>query len=1278
MWTQAGFQYDPDYKLPEEGTPEFKALTKDIPVDQWDRLGSAANAEHAQWIADHIRESNATEELLANQGAFGVAGRFATDLADPVGLALGVATGGIGTAAKGVRMARAARALEAAGDLAGSRVALDAAAEFSSKLSPGKLMLKQGALAGSLNAAMTELTVQGDPSRDQWDVAHSALTGFLLGAGMSGIFGRAEINRLRSSIGETRQHLDLAELSQHIETKKAEILDRLANGEHVANLKNAQDDLAALQAEIQRKAQVREDDLRSRAAPGPNDKELFRAAKAKQKAQLGVNEADASLERIRDRLRAEDATVHGDLVDDPAIAKLREKVVQRDWKAAKAKAQDVLDRATEEHDRLLDSQSARTQLNDVLQARKEAPDDALSRLGDTDQLVYAKKLEEHQKALDKALGLSKKAEADANAQLEKLQNVKVHGKDALLAMSPDEADQTAEVFGEGSQGAARFKGLFESVNDDFESPAGAPMARQAFSRVSRKLGTFASILRGNENATVRSELGTYVGDTVGTIDGSTSTFGASEHARQLSRRYVNGFNKAVNTAYDEWAEAHGIGLREKWTRPVRDRFMSDVGRSIRGQLIDDPSINDAATKLRALFKQIAKDAKDAGVKGFEDLPDNPNYLPRVFDFNKLAEIERKIGTQNVKDLFAKAILKEHPEYDPKIASRIAHYYVKRMKELRVGSDVGLLQGMTFDDIGWLRNFLKESGADSKEIENIANKFVELKKAQHNDPEGSFRNAKRRTQYDENFGMVFQNAPKMIEQGIHEDVPVKISDFLENNVEQLFGRYERSMSGHIGFAKIGVKSEVDHLNRIGRIEGALEGNLKELKKVKATADMVRKLITGQPIEDANALTKYTRLIRDWNYATTMNQAGFSQTPDWAALLSKGYIGYTLTHLPEVAATVRRARKGGVLKDPVAAMLEEWNGTGTDLYNNSVFNSFADRYEEGADAAVGKIEHGLRVAGRVTTKISGLGFMNDVATRMAAKAVLWRLTKEAREGGAISSKRLAQIGLDQPMMERIRKQINGTTENVSADFVGKSRILNFAKWTDVEARDALLSGIFRESRRMVQDEDLGETSAWMHSTLGKVIIQFRRFMMVSFTKQILHGANMRDAEAATTFLVGSALAAMSYSVQFGMKYAAMADGPKKDEFAKTYLTPEAIALAAWSRGNFSSFLPGAIDTVSGITLGHQFFNNRGSGQQSSFISGNPTLSKLTALNRAAGSLIQPLLRGDKQFTQSDAQAWKQVLPFGNFIGSDIPFHALTDGLPKNNKDPDPDHINMIWEQ
>lgn len=1276
MAAQAGFTYDPSYRLPEFGTPEFKKLTEGIPEDQWDKLGAAVDADHAQWIADHIRESNSAEQLLAERGDFGIAGRFVIDMMDPVGFALGTATGGIGTVGKGLRLVRTARALEAAGDLAGSRVALDAASEFTSKVSVGKNIVKQGALAASLNAALAETTVQGDPARDQWDVAHAALTGFLLGGAASGIFGRSEIGRLRSSLADTQQQLGMRELNAHIEVKKAEILDRLAHGEHVSNLKNAQDDLATLQAEIEHRAQVREDDLRSRAAPGPNDKELAKAAKARKKAQTGVNEADASLERIRDRYREQDLVVHGDQADDPAIAKLREKAVQRDWRAGKARAQDTLDRATLEHERLLDAHSARTQLNEVLKSRKEAPEDALGRLGDADQMAYAKKLEDQQAQVTKALGLSKKAEDDAHAQLQKLQDVQTHGKIALASMTPEEAVQTADVFGEGSQGAARFKGLYESVNDEFESPAGAPMARQAFSKVSRKLGIFSSILRGNENDVVRSELGPYVGDTVGTVDGSVSTIGASEHARQLSRRYVVKFNKAVNESYDAWRKKQGYSVRQGWTRPVRDEFMSGVGRAIRGQLIDDENINSAAKQLSALFKQIGKDAKDAGVKGFEELSENPNYLPRVFNFPKLEELEHRIGTQNVKDLFSEAIRKEHPEYDKKLTDRIAHYYVKRMKELRVGSDLGLLQGMTFDDIGWLRQFLKESGADSSEIEGIVSKFAEVKKAQNKDPEGSFRNAKRRTQYDENFAMRFKDQQALLA-GRDEMVEVKVSDFLENNVEQLFGRYERAMSGHIGFAKVGIKSEADHLARIGRVEGALEGNLKELKKVKQTADMVRKLITGQPVEDASALTKYARLIRDWNYTTTMNQAGFSQLPDWAALLSKGYVGFTLSHLPEVMATVRRARKGGILNDPVAAMLEEWNGTGSDLYNNQVFNSFADRSEEGVDAAVGTVEHGLRVAGRVTTHISGLGFMNDVATRMAAKAVLWRLAKEAREGGVISSKRLAQLGLDQKMMARIRAQINGTTEHVDADFVGKDRILNFAKWTDVEARDALLSGIFRESRRMVQDEDLGETSAWMHKTLGKVILQFRRFMMVSFTKQILHGANMRDAEVATNVMVGSALAALSYSVQFGMKYAAMKDGKEKERFRETYLTPEAISLAAWSRGNYSSFLPGSIDTLSNIVIGRQFFNNRGSGQQSSFISGNPTLSKLTALNRAAASLIQPLIRGDKQFTQSDAEAWKQIMPFGNFIGADIPFHALTDGLPKNNKDPDPSHINMIWE-
>ena len=57
--------------------------------------------------------------------------------------------------------------------------------------------------------------------------------------------------------------------------------------------------------------------------------------------------------------------------------------------------------------------------------------------------------------------------------------------------------------------------------------------------------------------------------------------------------------------------------------------------------------------------------------------------------------------------------------------------------------------------------------------------------------------------------------------------------------------------------------------------------------------------------------------------------------------------------------------------------------------------------------------------------------------------------------------------------------------------------------------------------------------------------------------------------------------------------------------------------------------------------------------------------------------PVVRQDRQFTKADANAWKHLLPFGNFIGSDIPFQAMTKDLPKSNKDADPDKIEWIWQ-
>lgn len=1153
LHAMAGMPADPnDPGMPEMDSPEFKVLTDGIPEEQWEPLYNARSQQQRAYLANEIREENAVEARLAQHGAWGIPGRLLIDASDPLGFALGVATGGIGVASKAARMARTAATLEKAGKIADAAAMLEKVSPLTKAASATKIALQRGAVDAGVNAALTEVTNAGTPTRDQWDVVHSAMLGFGMGAGLSRVFAGSELHSIRTGIENTRAKVSAAELSDYIDQRKAEIVNAAENSPTATTLKQAQDDLEATQKAV---------------------------------ASDAGNLSPAEQAAVPARLEAAHAAV--------------------------AQAQKAHDAALAKHE----------------------------------------------------------------ADLAKLTQMQKAGASGLKNMDSADAADAAGAFGEDSGGAARFMGVYESVNPEHEYPSGLPMSQQAMSRAGRAIGTISSILRGNKNEVVRAELGPLVGDTIGTVDGSTSSFGASEIAKRLSKSYTTKFNQAVTDAYDAWAKRTGVSLREKWTRPVRDKFMSDVGLHIRGQLSQDADVARAGESIRALFKKWDQEAHEAGVPGFEELHSNDNFLPRVFDFNALERIEHEIGTPNVKLLVQKGIQEAMPELEEKIAARMAHFYVKRMKELRVGSDVGLMNGMRFDDIGFLRKFLEEAGGSKAEIDDIADKFAQLKKSQHRDKGGDFRNAKHRTTFDENFGMDFRRADDR--DGSKPTVHVKISDLLENNVEALYGRYQRAMAGHIGLAKVGIKSQADFAARLSRVEGALEGDLKELGKVKDVANLVYKLITGQPVEDANMATKWGRLIRDWNYATTMNQAGFSQTPDWAGLLAKGYLGYTLKFLPEVAGVVKRARNGH-LGNEEADMLQSWLGVGTDNYNNSVFSAYDDPLShEGFEGAIGKLEHGLRVAGRITTKISGLGFANDVATRMAAKAVLHRLADEARRGGVISSKRLAQIGLDQKMMERIRTQINGTTENVDADFVGKARILNFAKWTDVEARDAMLNGIFREARRLIQEEDLGETNKWIHGTLGKMIMQFRRFMLVSYTKQILHGANMRDAETASTFMVGTALAGLSYTTQFGIKAASIQDPDERQKFMDKYLTPKAIALASWSRGNYSSFFPAAMDSITGTLLGIRNFDNRASQLGSGLLDGNPTLTLANSFGVAAGSLVQPLLRGDKQFTQSDAAAWRHLLPFQNFIGMDILFNALTKDLPKKSKDPNPNHTDWMWQ-
>ena len=608
-----------------------------------------------------------------------------------------------------------------------------------------------------------------------------------------------------------------------------------------------------------------------------------------------------------------------------------------------------------------------------------------------------------------------------------------------------------------------------------------------------------------------------------------------------------------------------------------------------------------------------------------------------------------------------------------------------MKELRVGSDVGLMQGVKWDDVGFLRRFLDEAGVPKDEVDDVVNKFAALNAARERQTEGSFRNAKHRVQFDENFSLKFRDQ-WAAKEGRIEDIEVKMSDLFENNVEALFGRYTRTVSGHIGLAKVGIKSRQDFDDSVEAVKHALgDADPDEMRlvvgdghKKEGAAQIAYKLITGQPIEDSNALTRLGRAMRDWNFATTMNQAGWAQAPDLAGLLSKGYLKYTLSNF--FGAKLFR-RTDGSLDDVFARELEEWIGVGTDFHNNAVFSSFDPVEEEGLSGILGKFEHGVRVAGRGTQVISGMAWMTSFAQRMMARGITQRLMDDALKGGAFTAERRASLGLDAAMSKRIAEQIKAHTEFVNGDFGGKVRAINWSKWTDTEARDAMLGAVHREARRLVQEEDLGDTTRWMHSNLGKLVIQFRRFAMVSYTKQLLHGVAHQDAETYTRLLISSALAALAYKARHETALAIKAEaGMSKDDqrkYREKYLTGDRLAAAAWANSSFSAFTPMLVDSAAYYTAGERLFDTRTSGLGSDFFSGIPAVAKGRDLSQALSGITQAVNRGDRQFDQKDAAAIRRLLPFQNVLGMDIPFGALTEGLPEKDADTDPNAIDWGFQ-
>jgi len=190
--------------------------------------------------------------------------------------------------------------------------------------------------------------------------------------------------------------------------------------------------------------------------------------------------------------------------------------------------------------------------------------------------------------------------------------------------------------------------------------------------------------------------------------------------------------------------------------------------------------------------------------------------------------------------------------------------------------------------------------------------------------------------------------------------------------------------------------------------------------------------------------------------------------------------------------------------------------------------------------------------------------------------------------------------------------------------------------------------RHLKRVIQEANYGEMVAiGADSSTGKLLLQFRNFMLNAYGKQLVHGLHMKDFTAFSAAMSSAFLASLVYVSQTYIQ--SIGKGKiQKEDFLNKQLDPTNIGKAAFQRSTYSTLFPTLIDTGAYLSGFNPLFNYRTTGLDINIITGNPTYSLFTNATNAVRNTGKAVFDDQYDFSKSDANRWLRILPYQNMLG------------------------------
>lgn len=739
------------------------------------------------------------------------------------------------------------------------------------------------------------------------------------------------------------------------------------------------------------------------------------------------------------------------------------------------------------------------------------------------------------------------------------------------------------------------------------------------------------------------------------------------------------FKPAFNKYFDEMMEK---GEATRWKRAeVFDNWETQVGNYVRGVDADyHPSMVKVGNDIKSLMKEAVdhinnpgkfngatkrgltqvEEVDEFGVKTLSDpLPYNDNYLPRHPDVAKFNSMTAQFGAETVQKFLSNSFKAANPNVDAKVAERFGRWYFNNLQDSKLNRTNDNLENMLR---GFDRDSLKESFVklgnmtDDEAAQLISQMFPKKDKANP-----LTKNLKSRSSMDETY-----TEQILMPDGTSHTM--SINDFIDTRTFDVLEAYLRRTAGSVSLANqldVYKASDIDRLIKNATEQefgSAIPGD--RITAVRDNLNFTFDRVLGRPVEQFTVGNKLLEMWRGLNVARLMGGAVYNQVQELSQII--GSMGWktTLKAIPELRALVRDVKTGKVANEMLDQLENLTGGAGADLLRRTDFSHRDDWVRQRGDTALNqwldRADNAMSRSASGVLKYTGMTGVMIQQKRIHAIAMINHFV-EAANGKALafSPERLNWMGLDTGDTQKVLAGIKSYHSPKAGSRVGT---VDFEKWQmdDPETYAKFIVAYQRESRRVVQENDLASMVPIMGKGWGQTMFQFMNFSLQGWNKSMGFAMNHRDYQTLSTVLHGSIFATATYLARTNASMIGMSDEERR-EFADKRLNTKQIVANSIGRIAQVSVLPMLIDST--IAPTPIFSGARTTSNVTDFVGSNPTLSAISSALAMPRKIALASSSDEVQVSERDVRNWMKLLPFNNVVGISNVLNSIAADFPNS---------------